>query len=409
MKFTIFTPTHNTKYLKRLDETINWQTNKDFEWLIVPNGSLSPDDIDVACPQARVIPYTGETLNIGEIKKFCCEQAFGDILVEVDHDDELTPDCLAALEEAFEDPKVDFAYSNCAELDKDGKPFTFHSKFGWKYRPFVWRGKPVMECLAFEPSPASFSRIWYAPNHVRAWRKSFYAQIGGHNPARDVLDDQEILCQTYIYGNVKHINKCLYIYHNHPENTCKGEKNAFIQTETMNIYDQYIYKLVEKWCDLKGLRKLDLCGAISKPDGYESVDIHNADIVCNLDEPWPFEDGSIGLIRAHDAIEHLRNPIHTMKEAYRCLAPNGWFLTQTPSTDGRGAFQDPTHVSFFNSNSFWYYTKAETAKYIGTPVKFQLTQIKNFFPSEWHKLHNIVYVKADLYKFDGRTPGLIEI
>ena len=28
----------------------------------------------------------------------------------------------------------------------------------------------------------------------------------------------------------------------------------------------------------------------------------------------------------------------------------------TPSTDGRGAFQDPTHVSFYNENSFWYFT-----------------------------------------------------
>jgi SAM-dependent methyltransferase len=408
MKFTIFTPTHNPKYLQRLDETICWQNYDDFEWLIVPNGPIKPDDINVKCPQARILPYTGETSNIGEIKKFCCDNAFGEILVEVDHDDELTHDCLSTLAKEF-DHDVDFVYSNCAELDKDGNPFTFNAKFGWQYRPFVWRGKQVLECLAFEPSPASFSRIWYAPNHVRAWRKLFYHQIGGHNPARDVLDDQEIMCKTYIHGRVKHVNKVLYVYHNHPDNTCKGEKNAFIQTETMNIYDKYIYPLVERWCDLNGLRKIDLCGAISKPMGYESADLHNADFNCNLDETWPFEDGSVGLFRAHDAIEHLRNPIHTMKEAYRCLAPQGWFLTQTPSTDGRGAFQDPTHVSFFNSNSFWYYTKAETARYIGTPVKFQMPRVKNFYPSDWHKLHNIIYVKADLHKFEGRTPGLIEI
>ncbi len=33
------------------------------------------------------------------------------------------------------------------------------------------------------------------------------------------------------------------------------------------------------------------------------------------------------------------------------LYDEGWFLSQTPSTDGRGAFQDPTHVSMWNSNS----------------------------------------------------------
>jgi hypothetical protein len=100
-----------------------------------------------------------------------------------------------------------------------------------------------------------------------------------------------------------------------------------------------------------------------------------------------------------------------MKEAHRCLAPKGWFLTFTPSTDGRGAFQDPTHIKFFNSNSFWYYTKKDQAQYIGTPVRFQLNRIKNYYPNDWCKMHDIVYVKADLYKFDetGRTPGLIEI
>jgi hypothetical protein len=95
-----------------------------------------------------------------------------------------------------------------------------------------------------------------------------------------------------------------------------------------------------------------------------------------------------------------------MKEAQRCLAPMGWFLTLTPSTDGRGAFQDPTHISFWNSNSFWYYTKAETAKYIGTPVRFQLNRIKNFFPNEYCKTHNIVYVKADLVKLPEKDSGI---
>jgi len=103
-----------------------------------------------------------------------------------------------------------------------------------------------------------------------------------------------------------------------------------------------------------------------------------------------------------------------MKEAYRCLCPMGWFLTQTPSTDGRGAFQDPTHIAFWNSNSFWYYTKRDQAKYIGTPVRFQGNRIKNFYPTEWHKTHNILYVKADLIRLPEqslniRVPGEIMI
>jgi hypothetical protein len=90
-----------------------------------------------------------------------------------------------------------------------------------------------------------------------------------------------------------------------------------------------------------------------------------------------------------------------MKELYRCLAPNGWALIEVPSTDGRGAYQDPTHVSFWNSNSFWYYTKKDQARFINTPVKFQLNRILNYYPSDYHKLHDIVYTKAHLVKLDG--------
>jgi hypothetical protein len=41
-----------------------------------------------------------------------------------------------------------------------------------------------------------------------------------------------------------------------------------------------------------------------------------------------------------------------------------------PSTDGRGAFQDPTHVSFWNINSFYYYQKDDHRKLYGIKAKF---------------------------------------
>lgn len=410
-KFTLFTPTHDPKYLKRLEKSLLNQTFQDFEWLIVVNGQPTIDEVKnlVSIKQANVIPYKGKTNNIGEIKLYSCKQASGEILVEMDHDDELTPDCLAELFEAYLDETVDFVYSNFIEIAGNGEPHTYGEQYGWKYRPFSWNGRLYHECLGFPPDPASFSKIWYGPNHVRTWRKSFYNRIGGHDPSLKILDDQDLFARTYIKGKVKHLEKCLYVYYYHENNSHRGDLNAFIQTETLNIHDKYIYPLVEKWCDINGLRKIDLCGGISPAEGYESIDLNNADIIANLDETWPIENGTVGVFRAHDALEHLKNPIHTMKEIYRCLAPNGWALTLTPSTDGRGAFQDPTHISFWNSNSFWYYTKEQQAKYIGMPVKFQLNRIKNFYPSKWHEFHNILYVKADLLKFTDTTPGLIEI
>lgn len=421
MQLSLFTPTHRPQHLARLARSLFAQTYRDFEWVIVPNGSCTRAEVERAIEEAagtgldprlervRVVPYTGKTLNIGEIKNFACQACRGQVLVEADHDDELTPDCLETLAETFTDPSVDFAYSNFAEV-KAGQAHTYNSVYGWVYRPFEWEGLALQEAVAFEPSPAAFSKIWYAPNHVRAWRSSFYHSIGGHDASFDVLDDQELLARTYIKGRVRHIDRCLYVYHVTGENTCAGERNARIQTLCLDLHDRFIYPLVERWCDLNGLMKLDLCGGFDPPAGYRSIDLANGDITCDLDSSnWTIETGAVGVVRAHDALEHMRNPINTMKEIYRILAPNGWLLSLTPSTDGRGAFQDPTHVSYWNSNSFWYYTRAQQARYINTPVRFQLNRIKNFFPSEWHQTHQITYVKADLLKFAGRVPGRVEI
>ena len=413
--FSIVTPTHNAQFLARLSRSIEKQTFKDFEWIIVPNGNANID-VETLAFKPKVV-YSGypNSKLIGHFKKRGCFASQGTILVEVDHDDELTEDCLQELYNAFNsDETIDFAYSNCAEINADGEPFVYSNYFGWRNRPFKYYGRDLLELISFDPNPASFSKIWFAPNHVRAWKKSFYDKIGGHNETMEVLDDHDILCRTYIQGKVKHIDKCLYIYYKHKDNTCYGEKNAFIQEETLNIHDKYIYALTEKWCDLNGLLKIDLCGGFNSPKGYKSIDVQNAEIIHNLNDPWPFKNGEVGLIRAHDALEHLKDPIHVMKEAYRCIFPMGWFLTQTPSTDGRGAFQDPTHISFWNSNSFWYYTKSDQAKYIGSPVRFQGNRIKNFYPNEWHKTHNILYVKSDLVRLPDkdlnvRVPGEVLI
>jgi len=98
--------------------------------------------------------------------------------------------------------------------------------------------------------------------------------------------------------------------------------------------------------------------------GWLNVDassFEGVDLVIDLEKIWPWPDSSIHYIRAFDIVEHLRDPIHTMNEAWRVLSNGGLVEIWVPSTDGRGAFQDPTHVSFWNSNSFLYYTHKQYA------------------------------------------------
>ena len=92
--------------------------------------------------------------------------------------------------------------------------------------------------------------------------------------------------------------------------------------------------------------------------GYLGVDIANGpavDVMADLTERWPWDPGTVEHIIAHDIIEHLPDKIHTMNELYRVLCTGGEVEVIVPTTDGPGAFQDPTHVSFWNRRSFLYY------------------------------------------------------
>lgn len=120
--------------------------------------------------------------------------------------------------------------------------------------------------------------------------------------------------------------------------------------------------------------RIDLGCGTWKPEGFIGVDISpspNVDVVANLNRRFPFSDNSAEIIRAHDVVEHLDNRIHTMNELWRISKPDGLIDIRVPSTDGRGAFQDPTHVSFWNINSFMYYC-------IEYPAYLQLNQTYGF-------------------------------
>lgn len=400
----------------RLYESIKNQTCKDFEWVIVPNNGADVSFIP-AESWIRIVPYNEDSKLIGAVKNFAFKQGLGEWLAEVDHDDELLPNCVEEVVKAIkENPDCNFIFSDSMEVDKNDNSVPYGSEFGWRHYNFDYNGKTYTINKSYPATPQSVSRIWFAPNHIRVWEKDFYYRLGGHNVTLKALDDQELMCRTYVEGKMHQINTVLYRYHMHGNNSfASQELNSWIQEYTMVLYDQYITPMMEKWCDMKGLMKLDLCGGHNPPKGYISIDLEKSDIVHNLDvAPWPVPDNSVGIVRASDALEHLKDKVQTMKEIHRILAPGGMLLSHTPSTDGRGAFQDPTHVAFWNSNSFWYYTKAQTAAYINKPVRFQLTRIKNWFPSDWHKLHEITYVTAHLTALKGGdewsyAPGKIEI
>jgi SAM-dependent methyltransferase len=421
---SIFTPTHKNTYLLEAYYSIKDQPYD--QWVIYPNGGLTeldiPDEIK-SDSRTKLVGLDGcfqpilasdGLANIGSLKKYACSQCTGEILVEFDHDDMLISPGIERIREVFRDPEIVFAYSNTAEFNQSDKSPRFFgnanaqnnydSHNGWRYRDFYYDNVLYKEALSPSPNPYNVSIILFAPNHLRSFRKSTYDEIGGHNENMHICDDQDLMCRMYLKGKFYWIDECCYLYRVTGQNSWL-QRNSDIQETMVEVQKQYIQQMVEVWAQRNNSDMIDLGGRFGCPPGYKSVDLKDADIICDLNEKWPFDDSSIGVIRAYDTVEHLNDMVHVMSEMYRVLRPGGFAFLMIPSTDGRGAWQDPTHKLFINQNSFFYYTRQIQAKYIdNTTIRFRAVTLETYFPSDWERNNDISYVRADLMVLKGDYP-----
>jgi O-antigen biosynthesis protein len=411
LKFSIITPSHKYQnFIDELYDSIIEQTYDNWEWILYLNGEFKIDQVSDKIKsdnRVKIHTYYGGNTSIGYVKNQAFHLGEGDILVEVDHDDVLTPDCLQELNLAFQDEEIGFVYSDNATYQMNGDFIPYNPLYGWTWRTFNWKGMELKAMNSFEPSSQSISYIWYAPDHVRSWRKNVYQKLGGHNPEYTVCDDHELMIRTYLETKMFRIPKVLYIYRVTGDNSWL-QRNDDVQRITKELHNQWSQRLAERDADLRGLLKVDLGGGLFPKPGYLTIDQEGAEITCDLNDGIPLEDNSVGVINASHLIEHLREPLKTMREIHRVLAPGGWVFIEVPSTDGRGAWQDPTHVSFWNENSFFYYTKNSQAQYIrNNTIRFSAMRLE----TNWWQ-NNIAVVNTHLVALKDnmdRLPGPVEI
>ncbi len=107
--------------------------------------------------------------------------------------------------------------------------------------------------------------------------------------------------------------------------------------------------------------------------GLDQHRFDGVDVICDLNEGIPYEAESADVILARHFLEHLSDPIKIMNEIWRVLRMGGEAHVIVPSTDGPGAFQDPTHKSFWNENSFLYYSHPTYQKLYPDLIKCNFT------------------------------------
>jgi O-antigen biosynthesis protein len=409
-RVSVFTPTHNPRFLDECFRSLSEQSFPDWEWIVLLNGrvtSWSPPEPD---PRVRIEHAVGRIRGVGAAKRAACELASGDILVELDHDDRLTPTALADIVDALgSHPGATLAFSDFAQINDDGTPNNdrFNLDNGWQYAAQPLDGTTYLRCHAMAASPHNVAYVWYAPNHVRAFRRDAYDKVGGYDASLSVLDDHDLMIRLYELGDFVHIPKCLYLQRVHDRNTqADPTLNAEIQTGTVELYLEHIEALAIAAAARAGLACLALRTATSV--GELELDEHFTTVTIDAANPRiDLADGAVGVIKAVDILQRVPDRAAFLNETYRVMAHAGLLFTETASTDGRGAFQDPSHVAFYNENSFMYLTQAALRATIPTlRARWQVSHLTTYYPSAVHEEIGIPYVKANLLAIkDGPRQG----
>jgi len=266
--FSVFTPTYKTnERILRTYESIVNQTFTDWEWVIVDD---SPDDNtwnilmglkdkDYRVKPHRIYPLSGG--NIGLAKNRVAMLCDGDWLVELDHDDVLTSQCLEISNDAIlQYPDAGFLYSDVCEMYEDGNMRTYDNNvsgdwygrydnyFDFGYAGHSWTnvdGKDLIAHWYPDINPLTIRFNISMPDHVRMWERKKYLEIGGHNKNTPIADDLELIIRTFLNTKIIHVKKVLYIQYNN-KNTTVDNNSIDINRRARLIRDYYDKQIHEK-------------------------------------------------------------------------------------------------------------------------------------------------------------------
>ena len=258
---SVFTPTYRTgERLNRPLQSLLAQTYTNWEWVVYDD---SPDDatfeqLKLAAtldPRIRVFRGDRNCGVIGEVKRRLCGLARGSILVELDHDDELTDHCLADVVQAFRVfPDAGFVYTDCAELFEDGQAAGYGDSYAFDfgtYRREAYRGRDLLVTNYPSVNAKTIRHIVGVPNHVRSWRREAYERTGGHGSEIHVCDDYELLIRTFLTTRMVHVQRLGYLqYLQRDGGNTQRVRNKEIQRLVRLFHERYEGQIHERFVEL---------------------------------------------------------------------------------------------------------------------------------------------------------------
>jgi GT2 family glycosyltransferase len=193
--FSIVVPVYNTPValLEAAVRSVREQWYPNWRLILVDDASTSSDTSDALSridePKIQLIRL-GSNQGIAGATNAGLEAAKGDFIVFMDHDDELTPDCLYELALCIEREQGDFVYSDEDKLDESGNFTQPHFKPDW--------------------SPDTMMSTMFT-GHVSCVRRSLLAAIGGLRSEFNGCQDWDfVLRVSELTQRISHVPKVLY-------------------------------------------------------------------------------------------------------------------------------------------------------------------------------------------------------
>jgi len=251
---SFYTPIYNTGM--KLWETyasVARQTYPNWEWVLVNDSTDGGKTLKIAeqiaeqDPRVRVFDFREKSGGcIGEVKWRACSMAKGYILAELDHDDLLVETCAEDLHKAAQaHPECGMFYGDTAEVTENWENHTYEPGFALgygNYREEEYKGRMLAPANQQNINPKTIRHIVGVPNHIRAWRRSTYFEIGGHNRTLTIADDYELVVRTFLKSKICRIPRLTYIqflYNNASGRNTHDLSRADIQRRVRTIAAHY--------------------------------------------------------------------------------------------------------------------------------------------------------------------------
>lgn len=203
---TVYVTNYNySAYIRQSLESLFVQTMKDFEVIIIDDGSTddSKSIIEEYTDRAQIVFQKNRGLNVSN--NIALKMATGKYIMRLDADDYLAPNALEVMSSLLEaDPELGLVFPDYEMVDKDGNLMTIQKRHNFSKEVKVFD----------QPAHGACTMI----------RTAFLRQLGGYDERYRCQDGYELWIKFTAKFKVTNVNTPLFFYRQHGDNLTSNEE-----------------------------------------------------------------------------------------------------------------------------------------------------------------------------------------